>query len=148
MKKRSESFPYEDIINLPHHRSKTRPHMSLSERAAQFSPFAALTGYEDELKEAARLTNTRPQLSEDVKEALAERLNCLYQNQGSHPGAVLTYFVPDERKDGGAYVTETVTVRRIDTVRRILATDDQREIPLDDIVEVSLIPGDFSRDRV
>ncbi|MCD8005221.1 MAG: hypothetical protein LUE91_06155, partial [Oscillospiraceae bacterium] len=97
------SHDYSDIINLPHHVSATRPHMSMHDRAAQFSPFAALTGYDAAVKETARLTDQRAELDDDMKEKLSERINLLQENLAAAPAVEITYFIPDERKEGGAY---------------------------------------------
>ena len=98
---------YDDIINLPHHVSATRPHMSMGDRAAQFAPFAALTGYEDAVREAARLTEERVELTEDAQAALDARLRLLADGSMAGKAVTLTWFQPDARKSGGAYVTAT-----------------------------------------
>lgn len=134
----NDSHRYDDIINLPHHVSKTHPRMPCSERAAQFSPFAALTGYADAVAETARLTEEKPELSESRKAELDAVLQILLERIAERPEAVVTYFRPDGRKSGGARVTEKVRVRAIDPVRRALVTADRRELPLDDITDVLL----------
>ena len=93
---------YDDIINLPHHVSKTRPQMSMVDRAAQFSPFAALTGYDAAIKETGRLTDEKVNLSEEEKEALDRKQQILMEWLGDHPALTITFFVPDEKKSGGA----------------------------------------------
>ena len=105
---------YDDIINLPHHVSERHPHMSVSDRAAQFAPFAALTGYGDVIKETARLTETRPELSEDEKARMDQTLRAVLNAQGENAGIVVTYFVPDARKSGGAYRRAAGKLRRVD----------------------------------
>ena len=105
---------YDDIINLPHHVSERHPHMSVSDRAAQFAPFAALTGYGDVIKETARLTETRPELSEDEKARMDQTLRAVLNTQGENAGIVVTYFVPDARKSGGAYRRAAGKLRRVD----------------------------------
>ncbi len=105
---------YDDIINLPHHVSERHPHMPVSERAAQFAPFAALTGYGDVIKETARLTETRPELSEDEKARMDQTLRAVLNAQGENAGIVVTYFVPDARKSGGAYRRAAGKLRRVD----------------------------------
>lgn len=127
---------YHDIINLPHHVSTHRPHMSMMNRAAQFSPFAALTGYEDSIREAARLTDTRIELDECAKVALDAKLQIL-QHHPRIPVSI-TYFVPDARKTGGAYVTVEGPVRKVD--RRVVKMADQTEIPIEEIIGIE---GDF-----
>ena len=94
---------YDDIINLPHHVSERHPHMPVSDRAAQFAPFAALTGYGDVIRETARLTEARPELSEDERAEMDQTLRAVLNTQGKNAEIVVTYFAPDARKSGGAY---------------------------------------------
>ena len=89
--------PYEDIINLPHHVSPKRPQMSMQDRAAQFSPFAALTGYEDAIKETGRLTDVKIELSDEDRELLDQKQQYLQEHIGDRPEITITYFVPDEK---------------------------------------------------
>lgn len=128
---------YEDIINLPHHQSKTRPHMPLRDRAAQFSPFQALTGYGEAVNEAARLTDRKEELPSDVMEGLNRKLTLLQQNRKECPKITITYFVPDEKKEGGAYVTEEVQVRSVDEYERVIVLTDQKKIPIENIRDMS-----------
>ena len=128
---------YEDILHLPHHRSRTHPPMSLYDRAAQFSPFAALTGYDEAVKETARLTEERAELSEDRKAELNEKLERLLTEEGEKPEISVIYFVKDERKTGGSYVTRTGRVRRVDIQKRLLVMEDGERISLDDVTEIS-----------
>lgn len=115
---------YDDIISLPHPVSKRHPQMSLLNRAAQFSPFAALTGHDAAIRESARLTDTLMELDEDLKEQLDEKLRLLRENLSQKPEIEATYFQPDERKNGGAYVTVRGQVKKIDEYgHRILFTD-------------------------
>lgn len=132
----NEANNYEDIIHLPHHVSTVRAHMSLHDRAAQFLPFAALTGYEDAIRETGRITQEQITLSESEIEGLNERLHILSEEAGSHPKICVTYFVPDEKKDGGAYETAEGYVKRIDEYRRILIMEDGRQIPMEDMIEL------------
>lgn len=104
---------YQDIINLPHHVSKTHPQMPLYDRAAQFSPFAALTGYEDAIRETARLTDNWVQLSEDKKQELDEKLRQLIADRERTESVTIIYFQPDDRKEGGSYVTVTGQIARL-----------------------------------
>ena len=106
------SHKYDDIINLPHHVSKKHPQMSLHDRAAQFSPFAALTGHKAAINETARLTDEKQILSEDVIAKLNEQLNLIKENIGTNPIVTITYFVPDDRKSGGAYISNTGVVKK------------------------------------
>jgi len=128
--------PYEDIINLPHHVSPTRPRMSRADRAAQFSPFAALSGYGDAVKETARLTGQRIELDESAKAALDEKLRLLAEVIEDRPEAAITYFLPDRKKAGGEYVTATGQVKKVDAVAQELVMANGRIIPIADIIEV------------
>ena len=128
-----QPHPYEDILHLPHHVSKDRPHMSMLDRAAQFSPFAALTGFDDEIRETARLTETKTELSEEGKARIDRELRYLNLHVDEEPEADVTYFVRDRRKSGGCYVTETVSLKKIDPVRMALILTDGRRIPIEDL---------------
>ncbi|MBR3901512.1 MAG: hypothetical protein IKJ60_08205 [Ruminococcus sp.] len=128
---------YEDIINLPHHQSDKRPHMSNYERAAQFSPFAALTGFDDEINEAARLTDCRPQLTEDQLNSLDEAIQRI--SDLDKPLIAVTFFVPDVNKSGGSYRVYTGTLRFLDLGEGKLKFTDDTAIPLDDVVDVRVI---------
>lgn len=128
---------YEDIINLPHHVSKTHPQMPLYDRAAQFSPFAALTGYEDAIRETARLTDNWVQLSEDKKQELDEKLHQLISEKERTEPVTITFFQPDERKEGGSYRTVTGQIKKFDIYKRKLFFKDGTEIELEKIVEIN-----------
>lgn len=129
---------YADIINLPHHRSPTRPHMSNYDRAAQFSPFAALTGYDTAVAETARLTDSRIELTEDKKQLLDEKLHLLL-DMADHPPAVrITRFIPDARKAGGSYETVTCMVASVDTYEGCVVLKDKRRIPIADISDIEI----------
>ncbi len=132
--------PYDDIINLPHHTSASRPHMSAHDRAAQFSPFAALTGYDSAIDETARLTDKRVELDEYSKAALNEKL-CMIQEQmaeqmDEQPEVSITYFQPDNKKSGGAYITATGYVKKIDEYERTVVMRDVTKIPIEDILAI------------
>ena len=124
---------YNDIINMPHHVSGTHPHMSMKDRAAQFSPFAALTGHSDAVKETARLTDEKLELTEDEITDINQKLNFLTEHAEEHPEITVEYFVPDERKSGGAYVTVTGNFRRIDDAEHDLMLTSWDRIHLSDI---------------
>ena len=126
---------YDDIINLPHHRSKTHPHMALIDRAAQFAPFAALTGYGDAIDETARLTDGRPELSEQQLAELNERLLQIMAQPNT--AVRITYFVPDEKKSGGRYEQTEGVIKKIDEIAKVIVTDGGEKIPLSDIVELN-----------
>lgn len=127
---------YDDILHHPHHVSDRHPQMSMIDRAAQFSPFAALTGYDAVVKESARLTDRKIELSEDEKAVLDERLRLLTDAFPQQPEAAFTYFQPDARKEGGAYVTVTGRLKRVDELRRVILLVDGAEIPIDDIMDI------------
>jgi hypothetical protein len=127
---------YDDIIHLPHHVSTTHPHMAAIDRAAQFSPFAALTGYDGAIKETARMTEERVELDENMKAVLSSKLQIIADRLKEYPEITVTYFQPDTKKDGGAYVTATGTVRKIDKYERIVIMADYTEIPIDEIISV------------
>lgn len=127
---------YDDIIDLPHHVSGTHPPMSRADRAAQFSPFAALTGYDAAVRETARVTERRIELDEGVKAELNARLNCILEHLSEHPQVSLTYFVPDEKKSGGAYRTVTGTVRKLDSFAKTLTLTDGTVVPMEEMVHV------------
>ena len=132
------SGKYDDIIALPHPEPRTHPRMSLHDRAAQFSPFAALTGHSAAIAETGRLTDSRITLDESEMARVDAELQHLQELLPSRPTVSITYFVPDERKAGGSYQTVTGTVRRIDTVNSVLLLTDQRAIPIPDILDVAI----------
>ena len=127
---------YDDIINLPHHQSKVRPHMSVSDRAAQFAPFAALTGYGDAIRETERLTDKKIELSESQIAELDLRLGELLARIDEKPKVTITYFIADERKAGGRYVTCSGELCKFDEYNRVLFLGDGTKIALEDIIEI------------
>lgn len=127
---------YNDIIHLPHHRSKKYAHMSLHDRAAQFAPFAALKGYDGEIDESARRTEKRITLSEEQAFMLNERTRILLEHIHELPEICITYFVPDTKKAGGAYYEKAGALRRIDEVQRIFYFTDGMEIEVDNIFKI------------
>ena len=132
----TDKYQYDDIINLPHHTSPTRPRMSAIDRAAQFSPFAALTGYDAAVKETARLTEERIELDEYAKADLDAKLQMIHDCFADKPEISITYFVPDERKAGGAYVTVTGTIKKIDTYEQNLIMTEGQIIPINEIIQI------------
>ena len=130
------SHKYDDIINLPHHVSKKHPQMSLHDRAAQFSPFAALTGHKAAINETARLTDEKQILSEDVIAKLNEQLNLIKENNGTNQTVTITYFVPDDKKSGGAYISHTGVVKKIDEYNHTVILTDKTVIPIEQISEM------------
>ena len=131
---------YGSIINLPHPISKKHPRMPLWERAAQFSPFDALTGYSDAVKETARQTDSKRELTEDEKEQVNEKLQILYESlqRGEPAAAKIEYFEPDLKKEGGAYLTVQGKILKFDLYRRKITMEGDRKIPIDQIQEISL----------
>ena len=127
---------YDSIKKLPHHQSATRPHMSLNDRAAQFSPFAALTGYEDAVAEAARLTDTKIELDEYAKGAINERLNAIQDTLDEQPEVSITYYLPDKKKSGGVYVTVTGRVKKVDEFEHVVVMRNGTKVHIDDIAEI------------
>ena len=129
--------PYDDIIHLPHHVSQNHPQMPMLDRAAQFAPFAALTGYEATVGETARLTAERRELDAQGAEELNRRLAALIARLPDRPEATVEYFVPDDRKAGGAYVSVTGRVRHISVPEKTLVMEDGTVISLDDVVSLT-----------
>ena len=127
---------YAYIIDRPHHEPKTRMRMPRSNRAASFSPFAALSGYDDAVKETARLTDRQIEIGEDTKIALNERLRIAMEQIENHPVITVTYFMADSRKNGGAYVKHTGVIKKIDECERKVIFRDQMVIPIDNIYEM------------
>lgn len=133
-----ESHKYDDIINLPHHVSGSHPQMDIMDRAAQFSPFAALTGYESAAKETQRLTQPKVELDESEKQLLNEKFHQLEAELSKAPVITVTYFVPDKRKEGGAYLTISGKVKKIDYFKKTLQMEQGEQLPFDDISDIQL----------
>ena len=129
---------YEDIIHLPRPVSKNHPPMPLRDRAAQFMPFAALTGYDAEIRESARLTEEEADLSEDLQVELNEKMALLQADlqEGRQPQITVTYFQPDEKKSGGAYIVREGTVKKVDTYSGTMLLTDETRIPLSGIFDM------------
>lgn len=127
---------YDDIINLPHHVSSTRPQMSMIDRAAQFSPFAALTGYDAAIKETGRLTDEKIELDEEALSNLNMKFQILFEKLDEQPDIAITYFKPDETKSGGAYLTTTDKIKKVDEYERIITTAKGTKIPMDDVINL------------
>ncbi len=130
------SGKYDDIINLPYPVSTKHPPMPISDRAAQFSPFAALTGYDAEIKEAARLTSERVDLTEDATYLLNEKLRLLMDAISDCPTVTITHFLPDKRKNGGAYVLSTGTVKKFDDYEHTIIMTDGKKISTQEILDI------------
>ena len=129
---------YDDILNMPHHVSSTRPHMPMHDRAAQFSPFAALVGYDDAVKETARLTNEKQELTADKITDLNQKIAFLNEHADERPKITIEYFIPDVKKTGGKYVTLLGNFRRIDEYNHNMVFTSGEEISLNDIFEIEL----------
>lgn len=127
---------YEDMLELPNPVSKTHPQMPRRDRAAQFAPFAALTGYEEAVREAARFTEEKMILDEDSKEQLDWKLRCLQEKVKEKPTITVTYFLEDEKKKGGKYVTVTGVLKKIDSYTHQFVLESGEEIPVEDIVSL------------
>ena len=136
MNDRTECHRYDDVINRQHPTSKKHPRMSGMNRAAQFAPFAALTGYEESIKETARLTDRRIELSEYEIAEINEKLNFIQEHIKERPEVTITYFQPDERKEGGAYVTVIGKVRRIDEVNEVIIFEDERIVWVESMINI------------
>ncbi|MDO4981635.1 MAG: hypothetical protein Q4E58_12105 [Prevotellaceae bacterium] len=127
---------YDDIINLPHHVSKNHRQMPMEMRAAQFAPFAALTGYDAVINETARLTDQQVELEDYDNERLNRKYAELIENISEHPVITVSYFKPDKRKGGGAYVSKTGHIKKVDTYEQLMIMEDGTSIPLAAIVDI------------
>lgn len=128
---------YDDIINMPRHISKKHPQMSLEARSAQFAPFAALTGYDEQIEETSRVTCQKKELNEELKEILNKKLQIIQEKINTKPEITVTYFIEDLKKNGGEYVTITGKARKIDKNKQLIVLEDKKTIPISDIVEIS-----------
>lgn len=129
----ADNFPYEDIVNLPPHISKKHPQPSMMDRAARFAPFAAITGYEEMVLEEARVTEEQIHLDEDAVALICEKINMIQEFIDEEPEVKITYFEPDKKKSGGAYITITGTPKRVDEYEQILILIDGKKIKFDSI---------------
>lgn len=129
---------YDDIINMPHHISKKHPRMSLENRSAQFAPFAALTGYEDEVEETARLTDKRIEITDEIKTEINIKLKTIQEKIYAKPKVTITYFIPDSKKEGGSYKTVTSNVMKIDKYKQTIILKNKTEIPINFITNISI----------
>ena len=127
---------YSDIINLPHHVSKNHPQMPMEARAAQFAPFAALTGYDAVIHETARLTDKQVELEEYDNDRLNRIFSELMDSLEKHPMVTVSYFKPDEHKAGGAYMTVSGKLKKIDTYEQIMKMEDGTVIPIGSIMDL------------
>ena len=130
------SKEYGDIINLPHPESKKHKRMSMRDRAAQFSPFAALTGHDAAIKETARLTDGFVELDESMKTTLDEKLVLILERSNEKPIVTITYFLKDEKKAGGSYEVAEGWIRKVDFYERVIEMGDRSKILLDHVVDI------------
>lgn len=141
-KNKTQKSPYEDIIHLPHHVSTKRPQMSMKDRAAQFAPFAALTGHEEAVKETARLTDSRIELDENEIQLLDQKLQYIREHLNERPAVIITHFVPDPRKAGGRYLESEGIVKKIWEYDHLIVMEDGTEIPITDILKIEIKAGE------
>lgn len=135
----NELFEYEDIIDVVYHKSENHPHMSLHDRAAQFSPFAALTGHDAVIEETGRLTSGKKELDDNEKEKLDNKLAVVYEKIAENPDIEVTYFVSDEKKSGGEYRSICGKVKKIDYNNRVIIIDNGKMIAVDDIIDLNIL---------
>lgn len=133
----SSTDKYNDIINMPHHVSKTHPQMSLKARSAQFAPFAALTGYGDVINETGRLTNEKIEIDDELKEILNEEIMKIKSKLSKRLTISFTYFIPDTKKNGGKYVTVKGIVKKVNDNSIIL--EDKTEILIEDVIDITRV---------
>ena len=128
---------YDDIINLTNHISQKHPQMSLYARSAQFAPFAALTGYEDAIKQTSRETSEKIDIDDELKSILDSKLQIIMEQIKNKPEISITYFIPDLKKNGGSYITVTGIVKKIDLYNQHIYLANDTEIPINDIINIS-----------
>ena len=128
---------YDDIIKLPHHVSKRHPQMSIMARSAQFAPFAALSGYDEAVKETARLTDKRLEIDDGLKSILNNKLQYILENININPEIIFTYFVYDKKKTGGKYVEKIGIVKKIDLIEKYILLTDKSKIPIEEIIDIN-----------
>lgn len=128
---------YDDIIKLPHHVSKRYPQMSIMARSAQFAPFAALSGYDEAVKETARLTDKRIEIDDGLKLIINNKLNYILENLNINPQIIFTYFVYDKKKIGGKYIEKVGIVKKIDLIEKYILLTDKSKIPIEEIIDIS-----------
>ena len=127
---------YDDIINLSRPISK-RPKMTLEQRSAQFAPFAALTGYDEQIKEKARLTNEKIELNDEIKSVLDIKLQLISKELSNKPKITIKYFVPDQKKNGGSYKIVTGIAKRIDEYKKIIVLENELKIAIAEIIDIT-----------
>ena len=128
---------YEDILNLPHHVSLNHPQMSMLERAAQFSPFAALSGHDVAIKESARVTMNKIELDEYMKDKISNKLKKLLNNDDKDTYMTIQYFMYDKKRDGGMYISKTGVIKNVDMINNVLIMDDNSKIEMENIISIT-----------
>lgn len=128
---------YEDIINLPHYEPKYHKRMSIEKRAAQFAPFSALTGYDEEIKLSSKLVDKKIELTEEEKLFLNDKIQILIENIKDKPEITITYFIKDDKKIGGEYINKTSNINKIDISKNIILLRDKTIISIDDIINIT-----------
>lgn len=128
---------YNDIINIEYPLYSNRKKMSLEQRSAQFAPFAALVGYNETLKETTRITSDKKNIDEGLRSILNDKLNIINMHIKDKPLITFTYFLRDNKKDGGEYITKIFTVKKIDTINKIVIFNDNTSINMDDIININ-----------
>lgn len=128
---------YDDIIKLPHQVSKRHPQMSIMARSAQFAPFAALSGYDEAVKETARLTDKRLEIDDGLKSILNNKLQYILENININPEIIFTYFVYDRKKTGGKYIEKIGIVKKIDLIEKYILLTDKSKIPIEEIIDIN-----------
>jgi hypothetical protein len=127
---------YDDIINIKNYKSKKRPQMSIYNRSAQFSPFAALTGYEESIDEASRITLNKSTISQDDKKILDIKFNILNDNLNEKPLVNIIYFIDDLKKQGGKYISKEGYIKKFDYNEKIVVFDDNTKIKISNIIDI------------
>lgn len=128
---------YDDIINLQHHVSTKHPRLSVEQRAAQFAPYSALSGYGDAIKETSRITENKIELSDDEKSKIDNILQQIMKEISNKPKVTITYFIPDMKKKGGKYNTQVADIKKVDKFKQIIILEDKTEIPIQDVIKIS-----------
>lgn len=128
---------YEDIIDIPHHTSSKHPRMTIEARSAQFAPFSALTGYNEAVKETARVTEEKIEIDDGLKIVINNKLQIINNNIKDNPKVSITYFIKDKNKEGGEYITIRGTIKKLDSIKELVILEDKTIIPIKDIINIT-----------
>lgn len=128
---------YEDIIDIPHHTSSKHPRMTIEARSAQFAPFSALTGYNEAVKETARVTEEKIEIDDGLKIVINNKLQIINNNIKDNPKVSITYFIKDKNKEGGEYITIIGTIKKLDSIKELVILEDKTIIPIKDIINIT-----------